>query len=227
MPSQQLGVFTTMTGKDDGYALRGTLHALLMDHALGFPPWLNESTLCSFPAPWHNVTTSSPPYGAKRPLAHNVSAYVGSYVNAAYGRVEVREWEDSRDGSDDGREPSAHLTLFYGFGTWDLVQLPLSASSTSSSSSTGSSTSPPNQPEHFFGKGRNVTAWVDYSPFVFHPPPAGSDIVVELSVPGFEKRLPPVFTRVGWETSSSNGLTVRWYFLLTSLILPSCVFWIR
>ena len=229
VPSQRLGVFTAMTGRDNSQALRGSLHAFLLDHALGIPPWLNESTLCSFPAPWHDVDAprTSPLYagGDKRELAHHVSAYVGSYVNPAYGRMEVREWQDTDDGSDDGREPAlARLTLFYGFATWDLVLLPFSSSSSSSGSSESSL---PDRPEYFFGKGRNITAWVDYSPFVFHPPPKGSDVIVELSVPGLEKRVPPVFTRVGWATSAGNGLALGFYSLLTAAIWSSCVFWLQ
>ncbi|XP_070206335.1 uncharacterized protein [Littorina saxatilis] len=220
VPSEKIGVFTTMSGGDSNYVLRGTLHAFLLDHALDVQPWLNVSTLCSFPAPWHNETSDrpTPPYSDKRPLRYNVSAYVGSYENPAYGRVEVREWEDSEDGSDDGREDSAHFTIFFGFGTWDLVQLPEPSSSSPASSSSSSSTSLPSssKPEKFFGKGRNVTAWVDYSPFVFHPLPAGSDVIVELSVPGFEKRAPPVFTRLGWATSG-GGTIAAFSGLLWSL----------
>ena len=61
VPSRQVGVFTVMTGGDSGYALRGSLHAFLMDQALGLQPWLNESTLCSFPAPWHPPPPPPPP----------------------------------------------------------------------------------------------------------------------------------------------------------------------
>ena len=223
VPSLKLGVFTTMSGGDSSYRLRGTLHALLLDHALPDvqQPWLNASTLCSFPAPWHNVSSStSPPYGDKRPLARNISAYIGSYENPAYGRVEVKVWEDSEDGVEDGREPAAHLTLFYGFGTWDLVQLP---SPSSSSSSSQSSSTAQSSPEYFYGKGRNVTAWVDYSPFVFHPPPAGSDVIVEMSVPGFEKRVPPVFTRVGFSTTSSAA-RVGSSLAFMSILWLACLF---
>ncbi|XP_076465443.1 uncharacterized protein LOC143297148 [Babylonia areolata] len=197
MPSQRLGVFTVMSGGDTSYRTRGTLHAYLMDRALQVPsPWLNTSTLCSFPAPWHNVTSKTwPPYDVNATLAHSVSAYVGLYEHPAYGTFEVRAWQPSGS-SDDGREPAAPLTLFYGFATWDLIPLSSSSSSSAVSPSTAAGG------EAFYGKGRNVTAWIDYSPFVFHAPPNGSEVIVEMSAPGLEKRSPRVFTRIGAKKTS-------------------------
>ena len=152
-----------------------------------------------------------------------MTAYVGSYENAAYGRVEVSQWLDTGHGEDDGQAPSAHLTLVYGFATWDLLQLPESPGP-----SNNHPPSPPHGSEHFYGKGRNVTAWVDYSPFVFHPPPPGSDVIVELSVPGFEKLAPPVFTRVGWATSGGSGPAAGcWSLLLAAVTTLAWVLWMK
>ncbi|KAL8566271.1 hypothetical protein ACOMHN_056843 [Nucella lapillus] len=185
VPSQKLGVFTVMSGGDSNYRTRGTLHAYLMDQALNsVPSWLNASTLCSFPAPWHNISSKTrPPYDAGKKLARKTSAYVGLYKNPAYGTVEVKEWKPARSGSDEGQEENAApLTLFYGYASWDLIPV---------------SSPDPSGGEAFYGKGRHVTAWVDYSPFVFHTPSAGSDVVMEISAPGLEKRSAPVFKRFG------------------------------
>ncbi|KAL8590172.1 hypothetical protein ACOMHN_010367 [Nucella lapillus] len=214
VPSQKLGIFTALTGGDSKYRTRASLHSYLMDRVLGQAPWLNTSTLCSFPAPWHNDSAdqTAPPYNTSNPLAYKLSAYVGSYSNPAYGTLEVKKWQDSKNRSvDDGREPAALLTLFYGFGTWDLIPTP----SCSSSSSPGE--------ESFYGKGRNSTAWFDISSFVFHAPPAGSDVVMKMSAKGVERLLVPVFTR--WTSLSPLlavgcvvGVISGWFFFFVLLL---------
>ena len=49
-----VGVVTLMTGSDYQYKLRTALHMTLMDHALGHAPWINSTTICSFPDPWRS-----------------------------------------------------------------------------------------------------------------------------------------------------------------------------
>ena len=49
-----VGVLTLMTGSDYQYKLRTALHMILMDHALGHAPWINSTTICSFPDPWRS-----------------------------------------------------------------------------------------------------------------------------------------------------------------------------
>nr|KAG5709961.1 hypothetical protein BaRGS_030003 [Batillaria attramentaria] len=150
IPALRIGVFTSMRGKDVGYAFRGTLHSFLLDHVLGVTPWVNATTFCSFPAPWHNVSApkTEPSYDTGRPLTHNISAYVGSYENPAYGRVEVRVRERDEVGQEgkDGGEPLAPLTVFYGFATWDLIPLPAQ----NGQPAEGDTSS---EPELFYGKG--------------------------------------------------------------------------
>lgn len=88
----------------------------------------------------------------------------------------------------------------FGFGRWELVPLvPKYAALNSRVSSRA------DFPEYFYGVGKGVTAFLDNSPFIFHPPPTGSEVVMELSAPAFEKRIPPVFKRVDPEKNDSSS----------------------
>ena len=206
VPSLKAGVFVCMNGDDRSYSFRGPLLNLILDHLLGVSPWVDTNTLCTFPLPWHNVSASPPPpYDARRPLAHNVSAYLGVYENAAYGRLEIRlsdpRTRKGRTGSVFGRsQPSPRLMLALGFAHWDLVPLvPKYAALNSRVSSRA------DFPEYFYGIGKGVTAFLDNSPFIVHPPSTGSDVIEEISAPAFEKRIPPVFRRVTPGKSGSNS----------------------
>ena len=52
LPDMDIGVVTLFTGSDSNYEFRVPLHEYLMDVALGFEPWINTSTICTFPDPW-------------------------------------------------------------------------------------------------------------------------------------------------------------------------------
>ena len=54
LPAMNVGVVTLMTGSDYQYKLRTALHMTLMDHALSHAPWINTTTICSFPDPWRS-----------------------------------------------------------------------------------------------------------------------------------------------------------------------------
>lgn len=109
-PDLNLGVFTSMTGQDEHYILRHLLHNFLSDNLLGVTPWLNATTMCSFPNPWYSSISYSHyviidrTVSASRPL----SEYVGIYHNDAYGEVRV-----TMEGND-------HLVLNYGVASWKL-----------------------------------------------------------------------------------------------------------
>lgn len=223
-----------MNGDDRSYSYRGPLLNLILDNVLGVTPWVDTNTLCTFPSPWHNVSSAPPPpYDAGRPLAHNLSAYLGVYENPAYGRLEIRLVEDrssrrrarlysSKKASKSGQSfarrnralppgsislrnhASPRLALIFGFARWELIPLvPKYAALNSEVSSRA------DFPEYFYGVGRGVTAYLDYAPFIIHPPSTGSDVIEELSASAFEKRLPPVFKRVypGSNDSESHVIT--------------------
>lgn len=90
IPSSDIGVFTVMTGDDPGIFFRINLHLYVHDLLLGNEPWLNTSTVCSFPEPWTTKPRgrSGRPrtnIGAQRPL----SEYGGVYENKGYGKLDV------------------------------------------------------------------------------------------------------------------------------------------
>ncbi|KAL8567135.1 hypothetical protein ACOMHN_033037 [Nucella lapillus] len=192
VPSLKAGVFLCMNGDDRNYAYRGTLISLILDRLIGVTPWVDTNTLCTFPYPWHNVSSvPPPPYDHSRPLAHNVSSYVGVYENPAYGRVEIRLLGVRKGRRGSILERSPRLVFLFGFARWELVPLlPKYAALNSGVSSRAEF------PEYFFGIGKGINAFVDCTSFIFHPPSKGSEVIEEISVPGFEKRLPPVFKRV-------------------------------
>ena len=116
--------------------------------------------------------------------------------------------------------------LVFGFARWDLVPLVPKYAALNSARVTSRA----DFPEYFYGIGKGVTAFLDSSPFIVHPPSAGSDVIQELSAPAFEKRIPPVFTRVttpGTKSGSSPvvvwaGSSARVWLLL--FILSAVVF---
>lgn len=87
----RVGVFTSLTGEDYGYLLRTNLHNYLADIYLDETPWLNSSTICSFPEPWFRPGKEKPKpiIDKTRALPRNSSYYVGEYENPAYGRMFV------------------------------------------------------------------------------------------------------------------------------------------
>lgn len=207
VPSLKAGVFVVMTGDDTGYLYRGPLISLLLDHVMGVTPWVNASVLCSFPQPWQPSRNQPtvPPYDTSRALAHNLTAYVGTYVNPGYGRLDIRLRHNGKaHGARLGRSPRrVQLELVYGYGTWDLI--PMAPHATSPSRQTADA-DPSDLLEYFYGKGSNVTQFIDTSPIIVHPPPTGSAVIVRITVPGFETRIPPVFWRY---EATSGGISWR------------------
>jgi hypothetical protein len=251
LPHLKAGVFVVMNGDDDGYVFRGPLINLILDTLLETPSWVDTTTLCTFPSPWYNISQpKQPPFDPRQPLAHNVSSYLGVYESPSFGRIEIRLaeevdrarqrrvrgsdgnwWNDPRNKQTPQRRfkhqtTSAQLTLLYGFARWDLLPIvPRYAAFRVSSRE--------NFNEHFYGVGREVTAFVDYADFIFHPPPSDGDLIMKISAPAFESRLPPVFYRVvPRRNSASSNLvppsphhsTLLQHSLLTFLvsILASC-----
>lgn len=214
VPALKAGVFVCMNGPDEEYLLRGALVNYILDHLMEVKPWLNATTICTFPAPWHEVSTQNPaaiPYDLSRPLVRNISAYIGTYFSLAYGRLEIRprDVEHSRNGG----VGQPRLMLIYGYGTWDLIPMP------PKSAALGAHTNPKQFPEYFYAKGRGITAAADFFPVIFQPPSQASTVIQEITASGMESRLPPVFRR--YVPRSSRGVNVVTTYvavLITSLI---------
>lgn len=78
------------TGDDPSYMLRYNVHLFIADLLLGYQPWLNTETVCTFPEPWRKKL-NSPDSRQRTDIAaqRDLSAYEGTYGNKAYGQLEV------------------------------------------------------------------------------------------------------------------------------------------
>ncbi|XP_071095539.1 uncharacterized protein [Haliotis cracherodii] len=114
IPDKNLGVFVVMTGTDPNYWFRGSLSAYLMDVYLGEAPWINTSTICSFPDPWRTRRRSGRRNRPTRVTRYQANlalpAYTGTFRNEAYGNLVVHY--DSA---------SHRLRAIYGIGSWVLT----------------------------------------------------------------------------------------------------------
>lgn len=52
IPDENVGIFTGMSGSDTDEHFRIALHTYLADQALGLSPWVNSTTICTYPYPW-------------------------------------------------------------------------------------------------------------------------------------------------------------------------------
>ncbi|KAK3090220.1 hypothetical protein FSP39_010170 [Pinctada imbricata] len=116
IPDKKIGIFTAMNGLDDHYLYRTLLHNYLADLYIGTQPYLNASTICSYPKPFFDDPKLRPEYGGNRPSVdknvpptHSLRTYVGAYKNSPYGTVHV-----AIDAAKN------RLTLTYGVGSWYL-----------------------------------------------------------------------------------------------------------
>ncbi|XP_067665045.1 uncharacterized protein [Haliotis asinina] len=114
IPDKNLGVFVTMTGTDPNYWFRGSLSAYLMDVYLGRTPWINTTTICSFPDPWGTRRRSRPLRRRTTVTRHQANlalpAYTGTFRNEAYGNMIIRYESESH-----------RLKAAYGIGSWVLT----------------------------------------------------------------------------------------------------------
>ncbi|WAR16487.1 MRNIP-like protein, partial [Mya arenaria] len=76
-PDQDFGVLTAFTGDYPSFMFRTNLNMYTADLMLGVDPWLNASTICTFPEPWKSSvkSSSSPPR------------------NEAYGNIEIYKYK--------------------------------------------------------------------------------------------------------------------------------------
>lgn len=101
MPDAQVGIFLAINGPSPSEHTTRLMQALLMhimDHALGLPPWLNSSTLCTFPEPWISAPISDPPSPAEHEAEVaeaevfgdvTLDIYAGRYSHPGFGDMDV------------------------------------------------------------------------------------------------------------------------------------------
>lgn len=91
IPGIQAGIFTVLTGDDPSYLFRTNIHLYIADLLLEQDPWLDNTTICSFPEPWKEKSDSVSNYKprtdvkADRPLFE----YEGTFSNRAYGLIDI------------------------------------------------------------------------------------------------------------------------------------------
>ncbi|KAK3590928.1 hypothetical protein CHS0354_032647 [Potamilus streckersoni] len=165
-PNRKLGIFTAMTGDDPSYIFRSNLHNYVSDLYLNEEPWLNVSTICTFPEPWHEKKPST----KRTPIDKNIQpirandSYVGVYNNKAYGDIKIHISKDNQ------------LMATYGYANFLLF-----AKTTS---------------DVFYAEGTGLLKNVkDFTIFRFVEKSNSSSLMNTLEIPSFESQDPPVFTR--------------------------------
>lgn len=52
LPHSGSAIYTALSGNDSGYGFRASLHCAILDLLLHKNPWINATTISTFPAPW-------------------------------------------------------------------------------------------------------------------------------------------------------------------------------
>ena len=116
-----------LTGYDAGAKARILLHSFITDLMLDKEPWLNTTTVCTFPEPWltgaqaekfiqkmssrdddPEQTLTEPDQSSHLPYPSNLNPYTGVYGDFYYGNVTIF--------SDDSE-------LYFQYGTIQSIQL--------------------------------------------------------------------------------------------------------
>ena len=94
-PDLKSGIFLSTSGpggQSSGIAARLIGH-YVADRLLGETPWLNESTACTYPAPWHPAhepdNTVSIERETSKPVPYKASMYTGVYGHYGFGVIRI------------------------------------------------------------------------------------------------------------------------------------------
>lgn len=99
-----------MSGEDDDDLFRITASSYLADVMNGQEPWLNASSLCTFPEPFTKQTPNKGKRAIKEvSLGRPANDFAGIYRNNLYGDIAIAE----NNGS---------LQLQYGYVVFDLIR---------------------------------------------------------------------------------------------------------
>ncbi|KAK3098245.1 hypothetical protein FSP39_017595 [Pinctada imbricata] len=197
-PSENLGIFTAMTGDDQGYWFRTTLQNYLADIYLNQQPWLNQSTLCSFPEPFFKDTRpkTKPPIEKFRKLARYVSRYAGIYYHPAYKNLKII--------------PKFPLHMEYGFGKFKLYAM----------------TKKDHFYMEAYDMARYMSS--SYGKVIFHASERDKNAIDRIEIPSFQKDDPPIFlkgistpaaySKLGHK-STADILLPQFIFIIVSVIV--------
>lgn len=109
-PDDKLGIFVAMSGEDDDDLFRITASSYVADVMNGQEPWLNASSLCTFPEPFMKQTPNKGKRAIKEvSLGRPANDFAGIYRNNLYGDIAIAE----NNGS---------LQLQYGYVVFDLIR---------------------------------------------------------------------------------------------------------
>ena len=176
LPNVNIGVFVTMTGHDPSMLFRTNLHLYIADLMLGYKPWLNTSTICTFPEPWNKPDAQKPTPEVRKDLtAHRkLEDYAGVFSNPAYGTLNISV-----------NSISNLLVLHYGFGLFNLY--------------------PKSEKDEFYAEGAGLLANLGRSFTLEFEENKKEGTIDSFSVPAFESKMPPKFARKESTASVSSS----------------------
>ena len=193
LPKCNHGVFLALSGTDPDYLFRTNVHLYIMDLLLGHEPWLNATTLCSFPEPWHRKDTSLSKWAevSRNLTTHrNLQYYTGVYSNNAYGSLSVYV-----------NETSNALLMAYGYARFVLYAK--------------------TEKDQFFAEGTGMLENIRRFSTLQFGADKGDTGITTLTVPSFEKHMPPVFQK---QMSGSNKSSAKFASLISISLLVAFLF---
>ncbi|XP_059148723.1 protein flp-like [Physella acuta] len=199
IPRQKIGIFIAMSGSDDSFRHRIPLLMYLTDRALGLKPFLNASTICSYPEPWKPKPKPKPPvvFNANVTLLHDIQQYEGLYYNKLFGYLSIHY-----------NKTLGLLVMSYGWGQWHLYLQSVE------------------QREKFYGRGIGINEAYDISPVYFNTKTKDGNVsIIGMDATALEFSMPPKFTKVTndkvkvKESNAHQMTKVNLYVLACLLIL--------
>ncbi|XP_052101404.1 uncharacterized protein LOC127735305 [Mytilus californianus] len=167
-PDMDVGIYTAMTGDDDDFLFRYSLHQYLADTYLGITPWLNSTLICSFPDPWLPVKPKRNKPTIKKNLMpkRKLDDYLGIYANDAYGKIDVFILDEVNNTN----------KLIAEYGYTDLILYPKSS-----------------KDDFFFETDGIAAMLINFGTIQFK---SSNGIIDKMRIPSFEPKDPPIFKRI-------------------------------
>jgi hypothetical protein len=113
LPHSSSAIFTALSLNGDGYNFPAALHCAILDLLLGEKPWINSTTIATFPSPWVTSPTDKRDSQSKRHEFNlqnlQLTNFTGVFVHGAYGTANIFLGVSSDT-----------LRMTYGIGLWEL-----------------------------------------------------------------------------------------------------------
>lgn len=181
LPDMDVGIYTSMTGDDEDFMFRYSIHQYLADKYMGLNPWLNASLICSFPEPWmtSKPKRSKPIIDKQLMPKRKLDEYLGLYENPAYGQLEIFILD----------EENSTNKLIAEYGYVDLIMYPKSR-----------------RDDFFFETDGIAAMLINFGTIQFK---SQNGVIDKLRIPSFEPKDPPIFKKVDKPSSKSTGPTAE------------------